>query len=488
MAIGVQPLTLDFQMNPGETEEFSIILSTSGIEENVNLSIYQSFQDYTGNLSYRKGDIESFPQMNWVKMENSRVTVLREGELELNGTISVPFGTPGGSYTIILMVEPEPSDPDQGVALLVRYAVRIIIRIDGPGLREQGEIKFVELQKDENGKQLMTVLVKNTSQLDYPGKVEVTIRDEERKLLERLTLRTISAQKANRDSIRIYPGAELLFVGWPENYLYPGKYEVRSFFEYGERGRKTMSSEITILPGIYNEPKLVGSNYFKLKPEKLISFLDPAQRDTMPVEISNITNKSIYLVTEICEIEPDYQYSLVPWINFFSVGKGTSLEPRQLNRSLIVIQIPADINPGGYYAFLSIKAYTDESMMELLDEKLVPIISIVGKENNIDTELADFQIDTEGLGSQISLTLRNKGNKHIEPVVKLSIIDKENNLIEKVELISNDLSSKLLFPDKEVQFEGNYKENLEKGVYTASIEITQDNNSIGEFIYSLEVE
>ncbi|NLM96405.1 MAG: hypothetical protein GX175_02090 [Halanaerobiaceae bacterium] len=386
MAIGVQPLTLDFQMKPGETEEFSIILSTSGVEEKVNLSIYQSFQDYTGNLSYRKADPESFPQTNWIKLEDSRGTVLRQGEVKINGTITVLFGTPGGSYTIILMVEPEPARPDLGVTLLVRYAVRIIVRVDGPGLREQGEIQFLDLQKDENGRQLITVMVKNTSQLDYPGKVEVTIRNKERSLLERLSLRTISARNSEQDRIRIYPGAELLFMGRPENYLFPGEYELRAFFEYGERGRKTMSREITIFTGEFTEPEPPEGNYLRLKPEKLISFLDPGQRDTMTLEIRSIHDKSIYLLTDICEIEPDFQYSLIPWMNFLNVGRLTKLEPHQLNRSLFVIQLPVDITPAAYYALLEIKVYADESMTELLEEKRIPVISVVGEEKTFNME------------------------------------------------------------------------------------------------------
>ncbi|MFY9394397.1 MAG: hypothetical protein WAP36_06855, partial [Halanaerobiales bacterium] len=53
MAIGVQPLTLDFTMTPGERKDFSLILSSSGMEESVSISIYQSYQDFTGNLAYR---------------------------------------------------------------------------------------------------------------------------------------------------------------------------------------------------------------------------------------------------------------------------------------------------------------------------------------------------------------------------------------------------------------------------------------------------
>ena len=34
-AIGVQPLTMDFSMSPGESEDFQLIFSSSGIAENV---------------------------------------------------------------------------------------------------------------------------------------------------------------------------------------------------------------------------------------------------------------------------------------------------------------------------------------------------------------------------------------------------------------------------------------------------------------------
>ena len=219
-AIGVQPLTLDFSMSPGETEDFQLIFSSSGIAENVAISIYQCYQDYTGNLGYRLADQGSFPEMGWIELEENSVQVPGEGEVYLKGSIRVPFGTQPGSYIIILMVEPEPGKAGDGISLLVRYAVRLIVRVDGRP-EERGRINFHRLDKDENGEPLIIAGVENTSRLDYLAGVEVTIRDENRSLVERVTLRTISGVKNNRDLTRLYPGSEVLFLGKPENYLFP---------------------------------------------------------------------------------------------------------------------------------------------------------------------------------------------------------------------------------------------------------------------------
>lgn len=484
-AIGVQPLTMDFSMSPGESEDFQLIFSSSGIAENVSISIYQCYQDYTGILGYRIADPESFPEMNWIELEKNRVQVPAGGEVYLNGRLRVPFGTRPGSYIIILMVEPEPGKTGDGISLMVRYAVRLIVRVDGPALRERGRINFIQLEEDENGEQVIVAAVENTSQLDYLAGVEVSISDENRSLVERVILRTISAARNNRDLTRLYPGSKVLFIGKPENYLYPGSYELRAIMSYGERGKASFIENINILPGQFKEPARVQSGYCSIKPEVINVKLEPGQRITESIEITNISRERVYIKTELVDIEEEYAYSLLPWLRLYA-DRSLVLLPRQSRKLLNILQLPLNIAKGSYYALVNIKVYQDENMINLLEEQIVPVCCIVGEENRMEIKINGFEFNN---GEQeIFLPVKNIGQVHLKPSIKLTILNKEEQLMEEIELDSMDLIGGLLFPGEETIYKGILKKKLEEGEYDVLVEIRNENASLERANYRILIE
>ena len=484
-AIGVQPLTLDFSMSPGETEDFQLIFSSSGIAENVAISIYQCYQDYTGNLGYRLADQGSFPEMGWIELEENSVQVPGEGEVYLKGSIRVPFGTQPGSYIIILMVEPEPGKAGDGISLLVRYAVRLIVRVDGPVLRERGRINFLRLDKDENGEPLIIAGVENTSRLDYLAGVEVTIRDENRSLVERVTLRTIFGVKNNRDLTRLYPGSEVLFLGKPENYLFPGNYELRAVMSYGERGKASFIDNIGILPGQFKEPARALNEFLSIKPEMIDFRLEPGQRLTETIEITNISRERVYIKTELLEIGEDNN-SLLPWLRLYA-DERLVLMPRQSRKLLNILQLPLNVERGGYYALVNLKVFQDESMLNLLDEQFIPVCCLVGEDSSQEIKIKGFEFNNEG-EQKFFLPVKNTGQVHLKPAVKLTLWNNKEELMEEIELDSADLIGGILFPGGEALYKGNLKKKLERGEYEALIEVKDENDSIQIATYRVFIE
>ena len=212
------------------------------------------------------------------------------------------------------------------------------------------------MEEDENGEQVIVAAVENTSQLDYLAGVEVSIRDENRSLVERVILRTISAARNKRDLTRLYPGSKVLFIGKPENYLYPGSYELRAIMSYGERGKASFIENINILPGQFKEPARVQSGYCSIKPEVINVKLEPGQRITESIEITNISRERVYIKTELVDIEEEYAYSLLPWLRLYA-DRSLVLLPRQSQKLLNILQLPLNIAKGSYYALVNIKVY-----------------------------------------------------------------------------------------------------------------------------------
>lgn len=89
--------------------------------------------------------------------------------------MKVPFDA-RGSYIIAIMVEPE-TPPEPGVTIRFRFAVRLHIRVDAPGIRPAAEVKKFTITGGEKGEPVIQALVQNISPLDYLTSAQATVRD-----------------------------------------------------------------------------------------------------------------------------------------------------------------------------------------------------------------------------------------------------------------------------------------------------------------------
>ena len=92
------PLVIDLDERPGDTQDFEIILNPGSSEETVLLSLYQPVQLLSGSLAYQEPDPDTFPSVNWVKLDKSEAKVYPGEDTVISGTVKVPFDA-GGSHT-----------------------------------------------------------------------------------------------------------------------------------------------------------------------------------------------------------------------------------------------------------------------------------------------------------------------------------------------------------------------------------------------------
>lgn len=210
LAAGVRPLVIEMNVRPGDVREFEISLTPGPTEELVDLALYEPVQQLNGGLVYQLPTNPAFSATSWVTLDNNTVRVLPDAESKVTGTVRVPFSA-SGSHTVIVMVEPRPPEIKSGIGFQIRYAVRLSIRVDRAGVRPTAEMPLLEVRPDEQGAPKIVARIKNTSALDYLMSGEVVIRDQERRLVERVTLRTPAGSSAGTDATRVYPGAEVEF-------------------------------------------------------------------------------------------------------------------------------------------------------------------------------------------------------------------------------------------------------------------------------------
>ena len=474
-AVGVQPLTVDLQLRPGQTGRFNLILSPSGRQESVQFEVYQPAQTYSGNLVFMKAEPEVFPEMNWVTLPSDPVIVPANEQRQVPISISVPFGA-SGTHVITIMVEPEPEEATNNVAIQVRYAIRVIVRVTGPSLPVRGELSFLRLEKDEHGRQLITAEVSNPSHVDFEAEVEVTIRGENRSLIERLNLRTQPGHQNDSNITRIYPGAKVLFTNYPERYLPPGTYFFSAILKYGERGQSIINETITIEPGDFEPPSddSLGT-IINVKPARIEASLDPKKRQTGAIELFNASQEQIYVRVTPAEFKPGYEYSAQDWLQVYGISESIPLAPMQPGRFILTMQVPPEAEPGGYYANLRLTAYADPELTQVIEELLTPVICVVSKGTTPHITAESIEVNQDGNKVTYTLHILNDGRIHISPSAKLSLLDAKNALVLNTDL--KDEAARRIYPGEKSFLVGEYIGSLNAGEYAAEIELFDSGKS-----------
>jgi hypothetical protein len=471
-AFGVRPLIIDLDLMPGDTRTFELVLTPEATQKVVGLTVYQTTQLKTGDLAYEKGDPNICPAVNWIELESHQVIVAPNEEKTVKGKVAVPFDA-GGSYTVAVMVEPAPDESDFGIVLHVRYAVRININVQRPGLRPWSEIAEFQLLPDEKRSPVVTTLVSNPSPLYYFAAGEATIRDQKRRLIERVTLRTQAAQQAGRDETRIYPGAEVLFQGQITEALLPGEYDLRLFLRYADGKQVIKSKRVTVKEGDFVQR----ITHLKLQPETIAVNLRPGAAASQVLQMQNRTDKALSIKLGARDIASEYPQSVFSSLDVQLRGQGElTLEPHRQDRNVFIFRSTKDLEPGGYYGYLDVHAYSEEE--ELLETYPIPISVLVGEgwENLAEVLNVDYDYyDGEYL---FSADVRNLSKAHIVPTGTLYLKDDQGVIKRtlRLELLEGVDS---ILPQRAERLVASVRDVLEHGEYTGDIRILDGDVEIG---------
>ncbi|MFW5986191.1 MAG: hypothetical protein ACOCQH_02400, partial [Halanaerobiales bacterium] len=252
LAAGVRPLVLNFDLKPGDSTDFELQLTPGEMPETVEISLYNPHQQLSGGLTYEKGDPERHPALNWIRMEKTTVRVPAGEERIVRGEIEVPYDA-AGYHTAVLMIEKAENEDQSEQKLfnfLVRYAVRLNINIDRPGQRARAELQNLNIKPGQEGEPLITTRIKNSSPVRFSAAAEATLRDENRRLVERVQLSSEAQARSNSRSTGIYPGSEVLLSGEVTEPLFPGQYYLQLFLQY-DGGRQLIERKLVALGDEY---------------------------------------------------------------------------------------------------------------------------------------------------------------------------------------------------------------------------------------------
>lgn len=482
-AIGVQPMVLDFEGRPGEQYQFELTISPEFQQRIVYLSLFQPSQSLDGSVTFLEGDSEVYPPIAWVRLEKERVVVPPGEPTTVSGTISVPFGA-GGSYTVIVMVEPSVEDAEEGVTIIVRYAVRITINVERPGLRSDLKILDMDLVPDEEGKPLLTVRVKNPSNFRFPISGESTIRDENRRLVERVALKTPSAWESGLDSFAIYPETELLLVAPIKEPLYEGKFYLQNFLAYDTSKQVIKGQEFFIEEGQFTS---LWEHFLLVEPKEMESTVQLGAAATHILQMENRHKEALHIQIGAEDIVTDYDYSVFKHLELELRGESEfTLGPRQRDRNILLIRAPRDLKPGGYYGKLNVHVFSQDD--EYLETHAIPMSVLVGREWEKSAQVQSLAIEALDEEYLFSAVLLNSGNVHFSPRGTVELRDENEDLVNVIRLQMPEDARSLLPEMRGFMAAAVNREHVLPGTYLATVLVFDGEERVGLAEFPLVIE
>ena len=483
LAIGVQPMVLDFEGRPGEQYSFEISIFPESIQRVVNLSLYQPIQFFDGSVDFLEGDPKAYPPIGWVRLEKERILVPPGEPTKVQGTISVPFSA-GGSHSVIVMVEPTVEDAEEGVTVIVRYAVRLTINVDRPGLRSELKILNTELVSDEDGKPLLMVHISNPSPFRFPISGESTIRDENRRLVERVNLRTLSAWETGHDSFAIYPYTELMLTAPIEEPLYGGNYYLQNFISYDTTKQVIKTQEVFVEEGQF---VTLGAQAIAVEPKAMEAHIQLGAATTFILQMENRQAEQFEISLGAEDIVAEYAHSIFEHLEIELRGEEfQTLQPRGRGRSILLVRAPRDAEPGGYYGKINVHVSSGDG--EYVESYTIPMSVLVGRDLERAVEVRGIAVETLEEEYLFSASIGNAGNVHVTPWGKLELRDENDDVVNIVRLEMPEGVGSLL-PDLAGFLVATIHEDyISPGSYMATVQVFEDQERVGIAEFPLVIE
>lgn len=430
LAIGLRPLVIEMDLEPGTVEEFAILLSPEETKTVINASLYHPVQLLDGGVIFIEGDPRQNPAIGWVELDKNKLLLVPGEETKITGRVRVPFDA-RGSYMVTIMVEPE-RQRDAEIALHFRFAVRLRIRVERPGLRPAAEVEEFTLVAGEEKEPVLQALVRNTSALDYPTAAEATVRDKEGRLVERVELRPERLWAYAQQEILMYPFSKLLYVGRIRKYLPPGEYQLRLFFRYAAGKQLIVTKTVRIEAGDYHFPE-TQLPALQVSPDELSFTGRPGTIVSRALTFTNTSGEACFLSLTPVNLEYGYAYSIFEQTEFTIRGDDQFLlAPGKKKTVIATVHFPRDAQVQGNYGFL--KAEVFRANGEFLYEQMISLEAVVGGDHRHAAEILDFSCERTGKEVLFSLVLKNTGNIKLFPSGRVIVKDLKGRTVTTVEL------------------------------------------------------
>ena len=478
-AIGVRPLDINLKMEKGDSKEFVLKISPENKETDIKLNIYNPKQNIYGGIEYKEDSSKKHAISNWFNLPK-KVTI-PPGDTEIiNGEVTVPYEIKG-DHTAIIMISPVIKNRGSGITFKVRYAVKVNINIESPGLREEVEINEFKLKSNKDNEPMLSTIINNPSSLHYPAYGEVTIRNENRRLIQRVPMKSQHARQSGQKATRIYPGSKVRFTGKVTEVLHPGTYNLRLFLTYADGKQEIVSKQVEVGDEFVQEGNV---KHIELKPTNINDSLRPGGASTQVLRLRNRTGKQLQIKLGAKEVKPKYKHSIYKNLNVELRGdKKFKIEPRRSGRSVLILRSPREVKPGGYYGKLNIGVFDKEG--NKLSTRNVNIDMLVGEDWKEDVKVQGITSLKDKKEHVFSLSVKNNGDAHFAPQARVYLKDKSGEIIHTLNMSLPEGKNKIL-PGMSSRLVTR-RNDIKPGKYKAEVTIMKDGEELKKAEFEITV-
>ncbi len=243
----VAPLVINIEgdKNTRIPFEFTIKAKKTG---KVTLKIYDLNQVETGHMGFVEGDKEiKSSKSNWIKIKDTQYSI-KGGEFRLaKGYVKIPSKAKGQHLAAIMVEEDQKEADKKGITVNVRYAVVLKINAQKSKKRIRSRTKFENLSfhKVKEGWEFEGYF-QNLSKIEGLLNTQLQLRNKDKRLVGRFSLKTLSAWQRNEEGSMVYPGSRVKLFGTLDKDIAEGVYTVRIKNMFNERNQPVFRHEITL--------------------------------------------------------------------------------------------------------------------------------------------------------------------------------------------------------------------------------------------------
>ncbi|MFH1253365.1 MAG: hypothetical protein V1664_03485 [Candidatus Uhrbacteria bacterium] len=209
-AIGIAPATIELTGDPGSVLKQEItVINTKDAEQTyyLNTRKFTAQGDESGTPKFVPSE-ENSDLVNWLSFSSQAVIVPARSFAKIPFSISVPFGTPAGSYFVAVTVAENPSEivAANGATIQAETASLIFLTVNGE-TNLAGQLLDFQVDPVDTNQILSTYKyrVQNQGNVYFAPQGTITLKD--------IFGRTILTADANQQAGRILPNSTRTFNG-----------------------------------------------------------------------------------------------------------------------------------------------------------------------------------------------------------------------------------------------------------------------------------
>jgi hypothetical protein len=245
--ISLAPARLELEMQPGQETTVVVTLDYHTTSENSQpVRIVASLNDWTidrnGQVQFERANTLPNSASSWLIYSPAETTVVPGNLHAIRVTVSVPKDATPGDHLSALIIEQRPDNikvlNENRRQMVIRYRMAAVFYIKVPQLHRQGSLESLRAEATAN-EVVVTPLLKNSGNSVIRPLTSLKVTD---------SAGVAVAEFAQKESLPVLGGAELLQPLVLETRLSPGTYTVKYRVDFQDGSRPTEGVTELVIP------------------------------------------------------------------------------------------------------------------------------------------------------------------------------------------------------------------------------------------------